>query len=84
MLMNIDEYINSGILMDYCLGLLAEEDMKKVEQLSKEYPKITSELKLLQNGLESYAVKNTSWKNEALKKKIWNTIDEINKKDDSI
>jgi SRSO17 transposase len=82
--MNIDEYINSGILMDYCLGLLAEEDMKKVEQLSKEYPKIATELKLLQNGLENYAVKNTNWKNEDLKKKIWNTIDEINKKDDSV
>jgi hypothetical protein len=77
--MNIEEYMNSGILMDYCLGLLAEEDMKKVEQVSKEHPKIATELKLLQNGLESYALKNTSWKNDELKKKIWNTIDEINK-----
>jgi hypothetical protein len=77
--MNIDEYINSGILMDYCLGLLAEDNMKKVEQLSKEHPQIATELRLLQNGLENYATKNTNWKNEDLKEKIWNTIDEINK-----
>jgi anti-sigma-K factor RskA len=77
--MNIAEYINSGILMDYCLGLLAEDDMKKVEQLFKEHPQIATELRLLQNGLENYAAKNTNWKNENLKEKIWNTIDEMNK-----
>jgi SRSO17 transposase len=81
--MNIEEYMNSGILMDYCLGLLAEEDKKKVEQFAKEYPAITTEIRLLQNGLENYALKNTSWKNDELKKKIWNTIDEINKNNNS-
>ena len=79
--MNIWEYINSGILMDYCLGLVKEEGRKEIEQFCKEYPEIANELKLLQNGLESYAVKKTTWKKEGLRKKIWDAIDKINKEE---
>ncbi len=77
--MNIEEIINSGILMDYCLGLVTEMERKEVEQLCKNHPAIAAELKLLQNGLESYAVKKTTWKKESIKQKIWETIDKINK-----
>jgi hypothetical protein len=77
--MNTGEIINSGILMDYCLGLLTGEEKEKVEQLCKEYPEVAAELKLLQNSLEHYAVKKTTWKKEGLKKKIWDAIDKINK-----
>jgi hypothetical protein len=81
--MNIGEYISSGILMDYCLGLLSVEDKTNVEQLGKEYPEIANELKLLQDGLEHYAVKKTTWNKEKLKNKIWETIDKINKSDEN-
>ena len=57
--MIVAEIIESGILMDYCLGLVTEEERNKVDLLCKEYPEIDSELKLLQNGLENYAVKKT-------------------------
>ena len=77
--MIVGEIIESGILLDYCLGLVTEEECKKVEQFCKEYPEIATELKQLQNGLERYAVKKTTWKKEGLKKKIWDTIDKINK-----
>ncbi len=77
--MNVEEIINSGILMDYCLGLVTDEERNKVEQLCRDYPEIATEQKLLQNGLERYAVKKTIWKNEELKKKIWDAIDKINK-----
>ncbi len=79
--MNIGEIISSGILMDYCLGLLTAGERKKVEQLCKEHPEIAAELRLLQNGLELYAIKKTTWKKEGLKKKIWDTIDKINKEE---
>ncbi len=77
--MNVEEIIKSGILMDYCLGLVTEEERNKVEQLCRDYPEIATEQKLLQNGLERYAVKKTTWKKEELKKKIWDAIDKINK-----
>lgn len=77
--MNIEEIIDSGILMDYCLGLLTEEEKKKVEQLSTAHPEIAGEIKALKNGLEAYALKKTTWKKDGLKKKIWETIDKINK-----
>jgi hypothetical protein len=76
--MNIGEYINSGILMDYCLGLVTEENRNKVEQLCIDYPEIAIELRLLQKGLERYAVKKTTWNKEALRNKIWDAIDKIN------
>ncbi len=79
--MNIEEYISSGILMDYCLGLITEEERNKVELVCKEFPEIAAELSLLQNGLQQYAIKKTSWKKEGLKKKIWDTIDKTNKED---
>lgn len=80
--MNVGKIINNGILMDYCLGLVTEEERHKVEQLCKDYPDIATELRLLQNGLESYAVKKTTWKKEGLKKKIWDAIDKINKSEE--
>lgn len=77
--MIVAEIIESGILMDYCLGLVTEEERNKVDLLCKEYPEIDAELRLLQNGLEKYAVKKTTWKKEGLKNKIWEAIDKINK-----
>lgn len=77
--MIVAEIIESGILMDYCLGLVTEEERNKVDLLCKEYSEIDTELRLLQNGLEKYAVKKTTWNKEGLKKKIWDTIDKINK-----
>ena len=79
--MNVGEIINSGILMDYCLGLVTPEERNKVDQLCKDYPEINTELRLLQNGLEQYAIKKTTWKKEELKKKIWDRIDKINKEE---
>ena len=64
--------------MDYCLGLVTEEERCKVEQLCKDYPEIATELGLLQNGLKYYAVKKTTWNKDALKKKIWDRIDKMN------
>lgn len=77
--MNIEEIINSGILNDYCLGLLTSDEKKKVEQLGNEYPEIAAELKALQNGLENYALKKNSEKKTALKQKIWNAINKTDK-----
>ncbi len=82
--MNIEECIKSGILMDFCLGLVTEDEREKVELLCTKYPEIAKELRLLQNGLEQYAVKKTTWKKEGLKNKIWDTIDKINKEEKDV
>jgi hypothetical protein len=79
--MNTVEFIKSGILMDYCLGLVTGEEKEKVETYANTYPEIANELRLLQHGLEQYAVKKTSWRNESLKKEIWDAIEKINKAD---
>ena len=76
--MNIDAFIESGILQDYCLGVLSAQEMKHVEQMCTQYPPIAQQLQQLQTGLENYAASKTSHRKEVLKKQIWNAI---NKKD---
>jgi hypothetical protein len=75
--MNIEEIISSGILNDYCLGLLPSDEKKKIEQMSKEHPEIAAELTALQNGLKNYALKKNAERKGVLKKRIWNTINKI-------
>lgn len=72
--MNNEEIINSGILMDYCLGILSEDEKNKIEKLCIDYPEIAHEVDLLQNGLHGYTFEKTNWKREQLKKSIWETI----------
>jgi hypothetical protein len=76
--MDIEEYINSGILIDYCLGLLTAEEKSEVDRVSNSYPQIASELQQLQNGLECYALKKFTWKMKMLKNKIWQSINATN------
>jgi hypothetical protein len=76
--MNTDEYITSGILHDFCLGLLTNEEEKKVEAMCYHYPQIAEELSLLRQAIEKYAdidktvhrieLREAMWKNV---KKIW-------------
>jgi anti-sigma-K factor RskA len=56
---NIQEYIESGILEEYALGVLDEAQRAEVERLAAEYPEVRQELNLVQQGLETYAQAHT-------------------------
>ena len=75
--MNIEQYIESGILQDYCLGLLTYAERAQVELVCELNPTVKDELILLQRGLEKFVVENPIWNKAALKKKIWNTLNNI-------
>lgn len=53
--MNLDDYIKSGILEQYCLGLTSEEENQKVEALAEKYPAIRKNLDEVCKGVEAYA-----------------------------
>ncbi len=53
--MNVDEYINSGIIEDYCLRFLSQEEMDYLEHNALLYPEIKIEIELSQNALVAYA-----------------------------
>ncbi|MGA0555009.1 anti-sigma factor [Larkinella sp. VNQ87] len=53
--MNIQEYINSGILEEYVLGTVSPQEKREVECLSSIYPEIRQELDTLSAAMEEYA-----------------------------
>jgi len=52
--MNAQGYIQSGIIQDYCLGLLGPQEMLHVEQQAAAYPEIRVELEACRQALEQY------------------------------
>jgi mannose-6-phosphate isomerase-like protein (cupin superfamily) len=54
--MDIQAYIESGILQDYCLGVLSETEAQQVEQQAAIYPMIKKEIRSYQQALERYAI----------------------------
>ncbi|QDA62290.1 anti-sigma factor [Hymenobacter jejuensis] len=53
--MNIQEYIESGILEQYALGELSEAERADVERLAAEHPQIREELNVITDALGAYA-----------------------------
>ena len=77
--MDIQGYIESGILHDYCVGNLSPAGRLEVEQTCAQYPEVRAELQQLQNLLEKYAEGGASAPAPQLKQNIWNTLENINK-----
>lgn len=53
--MDIQEYISSGIIESYALGLTSEEETREVEALAAQYPVIGEEVAAVCAALEVYA-----------------------------
>jgi mannose-6-phosphate isomerase-like protein (cupin superfamily) len=53
--MNIGDYINSGALEAYCLGLLSEEEEAYLIQMSMLYPEVKAELTAIEITMEKTA-----------------------------
>jgi hypothetical protein len=75
--MNAGDYVTSGILQDYCLGLLTNEEEVKVEAMCQSYPEVANELKLLRQALESFAGSNETWRSAILRKSVWESVKKL-------
>ncbi|GAB3291798.1 anti-sigma factor [Hymenobacter tenuis] len=53
--MNIQEYIESGILEEYALGVLSEAERADVERVVREHPEVSQELSNITLTLDAYA-----------------------------
>ncbi len=71
------DYITSGILQDYCLGLLTEEDERKVEAMCNDYPKVARELQLLRQALEKYAGSDIARRRDELRNDVWEAVKKL-------
>ncbi|MCB0628943.1 MAG: anti-sigma factor [Saprospiraceae bacterium] len=54
--MNIEEYISSGKLEQYLLGLLTDGEAREVEQIVQAYPEVRAELNAMEDALTQYAI----------------------------
>lgn len=69
--MDYREYIESGILQDYCLGILPAAEQAKVEEVCRQHPEIKQELLQIQQSLEKQALENAVKPRAAVKGTIW-------------
>ncbi len=56
--MNIKEYISSGIVESYVLGLASEEERTEFEQLCKQYPELVTARDSFEVLIEKQAFEN--------------------------
>jgi mannose-6-phosphate isomerase-like protein (cupin superfamily) len=73
--MDIKEYILSGILEQYVLGALHEEEAIQVEEVASKYPEVQKEIDDIRSALEQYAIENAVQPSRKLKPFLMATID---------
>ncbi len=81
--MDVQSYINSGILEEYCLGLLNEEEQAYLIQMSILYPEIKNELIAVERALEQLAESGAIEPGSEVKHRIMNMFG-INSSDGSV
>jgi anti-sigma-K factor RskA len=72
---NIEEYINSGVLEQYALGLTSVTESEEIALLLKQYPELRSELSKIEESLEIFAKQYAKPLPDYLKTKILNSIE---------
>jgi len=68
--MNINEYISSGILESYVLGVATPEERKEVEMYAYSYPEIKLELEAIEKAMYSYVTEHSITPPPQIKDKI--------------
>lgn len=72
---NVNEYINSGILEMYVLGLTSVEENKEVQTFADLYPEIKNEIDAISKALITYSETTSPSIDPTLKPMIMATID---------
>ena len=70
--MNIQEYIESGILEEYALGVLNETERSEVERVAAQHPEIRRELDEIVRGLDIYAEAHAITPPEGMRERVLN------------
>lgn len=68
--MNIQDYIESGILEEYALGVLSEAERTEVERIAREHPDVARELKQVIGGLDAYAEAHAVTPPEGMRERV--------------
>lgn len=71
---NLKSYLESGILEQYVLGDLSNEERLEVEKNAIKYPEIKAELIEIESALLSYAISNAIEPPESLRNKVLHSL----------
>lgn len=80
--MDIKQYIGTGILEDYVLGMVSEQEMREVQCLSKIYPEISSYLSQIEDELAEAVLVDAVAPPKDLKSKILENLPERSEEDE--
>lgn len=72
--MEINEFISSGIIEMYCLGIATEVEREQVEKFAKENNAVRDEILIVREALELYAIAGHASPPATLKNKIMAAI----------
>lgn len=77
--MDIKEYIESGVLEQYCIDMLSAEEKASVELMCLLYPEIKNELQIIEHALEIFTEANAILPKPELKNKVLDAISNMEK-----
>lgn len=72
--MNIQEYISSGIIESYVLGLADEAETAEFERMCATHPELRTAMKAFELSLEDHATRNAIQPSKNIKSKIFSEI----------
>jgi len=76
---NVQEYISSGIVESYVLGLASDEERREFEQRCMQYPEVLAARNAFEMAMEKQALENAIAPPADLKKRIFEEIKETTK-----
>ncbi|KAA5534628.1 anti-sigma factor [Taibaiella lutea] len=76
--MDVQQYISSGIIETYVLGMASEEEVRELMMLCEQYPEIKEALLSVQADMEQYATLHAAQPPSGMKEQIWNVLQENN------
>src|ERR1700677_781802 len=68
--MDVQKYIESGVLEEYCLGLLNEQDQAFLIQMTMLYPEVKAELDAVERTMERLAAATAEEPDATVKQRI--------------
>ncbi len=74
-IINIQEYINSGILEQYALGFTTPNQNVEIAEVLKQYPELQKELSAIENSLELFAQQYAKPMPAYLKDRVFRSIE---------
>ncbi len=76
--MDIQQYIASGIIEAYVLGIASDEEVRELESLSIQYPEINAAAEEYRKALEQFSELHAVTPPPGLKEQIWSALEQEN------